>query len=134
MDGNVAHAFTRAVDIAAPGTALTPCILDDDQAQLDMLSAVVSEMGYQAVATSDAEEALSLVRSGRCRLVLADVKMPGMNGYEFLDRALRCDPGIHVIVMTGDYTLESALDAIRRGAARRISCPSRLTASASNAL
>ncbi len=42
--------------------------------------------------------------------------MPGMNGYEFLDRALRCDPGIHVIVMTGQYTLESALDAIRRGA------------------
>lgn len=117
MDGNVAHAFTRAVDIAAPGTALTPCILDDDQGQLDMLSAVVGEMGYQAIATSDAEEALSLVRSGRCRLVLADVKMPGMNGYEFLDRALRCDPGIHVIVMTGDYTLESALDAIRRGAA-----------------
>jgi DNA-binding NtrC family response regulator len=73
-------------------------------------------MGYEAITTSDPEEALSLVRTGRSRLVLADVNMPGMNGYEFLDRALRCDPGIHVIVMTGEYTLESALDAIRRGA------------------
>ena len=42
--------------------------------------------------------------------------MPGMDGYEFLDRALRSDPGVHVIVMTGEYTLESALEAIRRGA------------------
>jgi len=112
----VAHAHTKTVELAAPRTSLTPCILDDDHGQLDMLSAVVSDMGYEAITTSDPEDALSLVRSGRCRLVLADVKMPGMNGYEFLDRALRCDPGIHVIVMTGDYTLESALEAIRRGA------------------
>src|SRR6202049_4170026 len=42
--------------------------------------------------------------------------MPGLHGYEFLDRALRIDPGIHVIVMTEEYTLESALEAIRRGA------------------
>jgi DNA-binding NtrC family response regulator len=42
--------------------------------------------------------------------------MPGMDGYKFLDAALRNDPGLHVIIMTGDYTLESALDAVRRGA------------------
>jgi DNA-binding NtrC family response regulator len=112
----VAHAYSKAVELAAPKTSLTPCILDDDHAQLDLLSAVMDDMGYEAITTSDPEEALGLVRSGRCRLVLADVSMPGMNGYEFLDRALRNDPGIHVIVMTGDYTLESALEAIRRGA------------------
>jgi len=43
--------------------------------------------------------------------------MPGMHRYEFLDRVLRCDPGVHVIVMTREYTLETALEAIRRGAA-----------------
>ena len=112
----VAHAYTKTIELAAPRTSLTPCILDNDHSQLDMLSAVMEEMGYEAVTTSDPEEALSLVRSGRCRLVLADVNMPGMNGYEFLDRALRNDPGIHIIVMTGEYTLESALEAIRRGA------------------
>src|SRR5260370_29633582 len=42
--------------------------------------------------------------------------MPQMDGYEFLDCALRCDPGVHIILMTGDYTLDSALEAIRRGA------------------
>src|ERR1700680_4262247 len=42
--------------------------------------------------------------------------MPGLHGYEFLDRALQCDPGVHIIVMSREYTLESALEAIRRGA------------------
>jgi DNA-binding NtrC family response regulator len=42
--------------------------------------------------------------------------MPEMDGYDFLDRALRSDPGVHVILMTGDYTLDSALEGIRRGA------------------
>jgi len=112
----VAHAQSKAGKRAATKTSLTPCLLVDDHGQLDSLSAVIEDIGYQAITTSDAEEALSLVRSGRCRLVLVDVNIPGMNGYEFLDRALRSDPGTHVIVITGEYTLESALDAIRRGA------------------
>jgi len=112
----VAQAQSKSVEVAAPKTSLTPCLLDDDHAQLDLLSAVIEDLGYQAITTSDPEEALGLVRSGQCRVVLVDVNMPGMNGYGFLDRALRSDPGIHVIVMTGEYKLESALDAIRRGA------------------
>lgn len=96
--------------------ALTPCILDGDPVQLRMLAEQIARMGYESVPTADPEEALQLVRTGRCRLVFADTQMPGMTGEEFLDSALRSDPGVHVIVMTGDYTLDSALDAIRRGA------------------
>ena len=95
---------------------LTPCVLDDDPAQLEILSAQVTDLGYEPICTSDPQEALRLVRSGRCRLVLADVHMPEMHGYEFLDRALQVDPGVHVLMVTGEYTLESALDAVRRGA------------------
>jgi DNA-binding NtrC family response regulator len=114
----MAHGTTKAMETqATPRTSLTPCILDDDPAQLEIISAVIDDMGYEAVPTSQPEEALRLVRAGRCRLVLADVHMPGMSGYEFLDQALRSDPGVHIIVMTGEYTLESALEAIRRGAA-----------------
>jgi DNA-binding NtrC family response regulator len=53
------------------------------------------------------------VRYGRSRLLLADL---GTQGYDFLDRALRIDPGVHVIVMTEQYSLDTALEAIRRGA------------------
>jgi DNA-binding NtrC family response regulator len=41
--------------------------------------------------------------------------MPGMDGHEFPERAIKADPGAHVMLMAGDYTLESALEAIRRG-------------------
>ena len=104
------------MELASPKATFTPCILDDDPAQLDLLVEQVARLGYEALPTSDTEEALHLIRSGRCRMIFADMHMPGMNGRDFLDQALRCDPGAHVIVMTGDYTLDSALDAIRRGA------------------
>src|SRR5712671_1789739 len=115
-DGIVGLASTKTAEIVAPKSSLTPCVLDDDPAQLEMLSAVIADMGYEAIATSDPEEALKLVKSGQCRLVLVDVHMPGMDGYQFLDRGTRSDPGVHIILMTGDYTLDSALEAIRRGA------------------
>jgi len=108
---------TKTVEIAAPRMALTPCILDEDPGQLEGLAAVIGEMGYEPIPTTDPEEALRLVRRGRCRLLLADLHLPGMRRYEFLDQVLRCGPGVHVIVMTREYTLETALEAIRRGAA-----------------
>jgi DNA-binding NtrC family response regulator len=112
----MAHAMTKSIEIATPKATLTPCILDDDPVQLDMLVEQVGCLGYAAIATSDPEEALRLIRIGRCRMVFADAHVPAMNSHAFLDQALRSDPGVHVIVITGDYTLDSALDAIRRGA------------------
>ncbi|HET8923313.1 MAG TPA: sigma-54 dependent transcriptional regulator [Candidatus Acidoferrum sp.] len=112
----MARALSNTVEITSTKASLTPCILDDDPAQLDMLAAVITGMGYEPVVTPDPEEAMRLVCHGRCRLALVDVHMPVMDGYEFLDRALRADPGAHIILMAGDYTLDSALEAIRRGA------------------
>ena len=101
----------------AARSSLTPCILDDDPAQLELLSDMIAGLGYESLPTSDPEEALRLVQSGACRLMLADVHLPGADAYAFLDRVLRVDPGVHVIIITKEYTLESALEAIRRGAA-----------------
>jgi DNA-binding NtrC family response regulator len=107
---------TKTIEVVAPRSSLTPCILDDDPEQLSVLSEMISEMGYESLLTSDPEEAVRLVQSGACRVILADVHLPGIHAYEFLDRLLRVDPGLHVIIITKEYTLESALEAIRRGA------------------
>jgi DNA-binding NtrC family response regulator len=106
----------KTVEAPTQRRSLTPCILDDDPEQLSLLSEMISEMGYDSLPTSDPEEAVRLVHSGACRLILADVHLPGADAYGFLDRVLRVDPGVHVIVITKEYTLESALEAIRRGA------------------
>ena len=107
---------TKTLEIVAPRSSLTPCILDDDPEQLSLLSEMISEIGYESLLTNDPEEAVRLVQSGACRVILADVHLPGIHAYEFLDRLLRVDPGIHVIIISKEYTLESALEAIRRGA------------------
>ncbi len=101
----------------AARSSLTPCILDDDPAQLELLSDMIAELGYESLLTSDPEEALRVVQSGACRLILANVHLPDADAYDFLDRVLRLDPGVHVVIISKEYTLESALEAIRRGAA-----------------
>ena len=88
----------KTLELITPRAALTPGILDDDPSQLELMTELVASAGFEAVATADPEEALQLVRSGRSRLILVDVHMPGMNRYEFLERAIKADRGAHVIL------------------------------------
>jgi two-component system, NtrC family, response regulator AtoC len=113
----MSYATTKIIESPTVRSTLTPCIFDDNPAERDSLNALISDMGYEPVCTSDPEEAPRLIRLGRCRLVFASIHLEANDPYEFLARALRCDPGIHVILMTAEYTLEGALEAIRRGAA-----------------
>jgi DNA-binding NtrC family response regulator len=112
----MAYTSFKTAEVSTLRTPLTPCIFDDEPAEREALTQVISEMGYEPVPTGDPEEALRLIRLGRCRLVLARVHLDSPEPYAFLDRALRCDPGLHIMVMTAGYTLDAALEAIRRGA------------------
>ena len=119
---------TKTLEVVAPRSTLTPCILDEDPQQLQQLSQLVQQIGYEVLPTADPEQALRLVQSGACRMIFVDVAPPvgaakpaersaRQDSYEFLDRLVRVDPGVHVIILSADYTLDSALEAIRRGAA-----------------
>src|SRR5271155_3504942 len=95
---------------------LSICILDDEVDHVELTSNRLEAAGFPVTGTTSAQEALQKVRSGTCRVVVADQKMPGMDGLAFLEKALQCDPGIYVILVTGFYSVDSAIEAIKRGA------------------
>jgi DNA-binding NtrC family response regulator len=91
-------------------------ILDDDPATVEMLEAMTAQMGFEAIGTTDPKQVLDLIAEGRCRVVLSDLKMPAMDGLVFLQQALERDPGIYVLLMTGYFSLDSSIEAIKHGA------------------
>src|ERR1700736_4500951 len=101
------HSIQAIIDI---------CIVDDDPATVEMLRETLTNFGYRSFGTSDPHEALEYVRNGNCRIVLCELKMPSMEDPTFLEQALRQDPGVYVILMSGSYSIDSAIEAIKHGA------------------
>ena len=97
-------------------STLSICVLDDEPLMVEMLQEAIERFGYASFGTCDPEEALEQVGKLAYRVVLCDIQMPGMNGLAFLEKALQHDPGVYVILVTGYYSVEAAIDAIRRGA------------------
>src|SRR6266699_3514769 len=96
--------------------ALTVCVLDDQQGMVDMLQESLRCLGYSSIGTCDPQYALEMIDQGRVRVVMSDIKMPGIDGLQFLQQALQHDPGVYIILMTGFYSLDNAIAAIKRGA------------------
>ena len=95
---------------------LTVCVLDDDPDQVELATTQLDRAGFSTVGTTNQQEALQKVRIGNCRVVLCDLKMPALDGFAFLEKTLQTDPGTYVILMTGNYSIDSAIEAVKRGA------------------
>ena len=103
--------------------AMTVCVLDDEPGMVEMLQESLRCLGFSSIGTCDPQQALEMVDEGRVRVVMSDIKMPGMDGIQFLEHALQHDPGVYIILMTGSYSLDNAIAAIKRGAYDYITKP-----------
>jgi DNA-binding NtrC family response regulator len=95
---------------------LSVCILDDDLVFAHSLKEAIGQFGHSAVIAPDPAQALNAITTKRCQVVLADIRMPTMGGFEFLVSAQACGSGVPVVLMTGFYSIDSAIEAIKQGA------------------
>lgn len=95
---------------------MTILVIDDEQNIREGSQRILSRMGYRVLTASNGQDGLGLVQAQRVSIVLLDLKMPGMDGMEVLTHIRLFDPEILVIVITGYATIETAIEAMKKGA------------------
>jgi DNA-binding NtrC family response regulator len=98
-------------------------VVDDEKAIRKTLSEILSFEGYKLDEASDGEEGLKRFRERTYDAVLCDVKMPKLDGLEFLQRAGEINPDVPIIMISGHGTIETAVEAVKQGAYDFISKP-----------
>ena len=101
-------------------------IVDDNPMHMTALSDTLMDAGYKVTGANMASAALSMMRSQKFDLVLTDLRMPEMDGIEFLRRAQEFDANLVGIVMTGHAAVDTAIDAMKAGALDYILKPFKL--------
>jgi DNA-binding NtrC family response regulator len=91
-------------------------VVDDEKSQREILEMILSGEGYDVTTAASGEAALKFAKERRFDLALTDLKMTGMDGIELLQHLLAQDSSIIVILLTAHGSIESAKDALRRGA------------------
>jgi DNA-binding NtrC family response regulator len=90
--------------------------IDDEAPSLEFIKDALSSSGVEILTASDPKIGLEIFKRVRPQIVLLDLMMPGIRGLELLEWILAVDPGAEVILMTGHYSTESAVEAIQKGA------------------
>lgn len=103
-------------------------IVDDHAAQLKALCEILRDQGYEPAGYTSAADALGALRGGSFDILMTDLMMPGMSGIELLGAAQAIDPLLVGIIMTGEGSIETAVQAMQSGALDYILKPSKLSA------
>ena len=94
----------------------TILVVDDEKSQREILEMILSGEGYDVTTASSGEAAIKFAKEKRFDLALTDLKMTGMDGIELLQHLLALDSSIIVILLTAHGSIDSAKEALRRGA------------------
>jgi DNA-binding NtrC family response regulator len=97
--------------------------VDDDAQTLEYISAALNQAGVWVTSLTDSRSAFELFLDLRPQLVLLDLMMPGIGGMQLLEQMIGADPAVDVILVTSDYSTESAVEAIQKGACDYLTKP-----------
>ena len=98
-------------------------IIDDEKAIRKTLSEILSFEGYKLDEAADGEEGLKKFKEKSYDVVLCDIKMPKLDGIEFLQKAAEANPDVPIIMISGHGNIETAVEAVKKGAYDFISKP-----------
>ncbi|HET6489255.1 MAG TPA: response regulator [Syntrophales bacterium] len=101
-------------------------VVDDDPSVLAVLGGYMKAFDFEVETTENPRTALELCRRNRYDIIMSDLVMPQMNGLEFLQEVRQADSDAAFIMITGYPSIESAVEAIRRGAHDYITKPFRI--------
>jgi len=106
-----------------PGTIL---LVDDETGFRENVAERLESRGYRVLHAENAEAALSQVGDHVVEVALVDIRMPGMDGLTLLGRLKEIDPSLEVVIVTGQGSIEVAVEAMQRGAYHFVTKPVRL--------
>jgi DNA-binding NtrC family response regulator len=91
-------------------------LVDDEKSIRKTLREILEYEGYSVSEAQDGAEGLRMIQEGDFDIVLCDIKMPKMDGLEVLEKAAQSNPDVPFIMISGHGTLETAVDAVKKGA------------------
>lgn len=94
----------------------TILVVDDEPGVLRLCQRLLERAGSQVSAVLNANQALNVLEHERIDLLLADIRMPGLSGFQLMELARQRQPDISVVLMTGYGTVDIAIEALQRGA------------------
>jgi two-component system response regulator PilR (NtrC family) len=92
-------------------------VVDDERSMRELLTIVLKRDGYEVLVADDGERAIDVLKKQRVDILITDIRMPQMSGVDVLREAKRIDPEIISIVMTAFASTDTAVEALRLGAA-----------------
>jgi two-component system, NtrC family, nitrogen regulation response regulator NtrX len=115
----------------------TILVIDDEQAIRNSIRRILEYEGYAVEEAKDGEQGLQMFTSKELQLVLCDIKMPKLDGLEFLVKAQEVNADVPIVIISGHGSIETAVEAVKKGAFDFISKPpdlNRLLITVRNAL
>ena len=94
----------------------TILVADDDDIAHGVITSILAREGYPTVSARNGLEAIEILANHAVKLVMTDLRMPGADGLEVLRQAVRVDPDVAVIIITGHGTIDETLGAMKEGA------------------